>query len=74
MIRYANVRVLHLNHLFLSGNSFYGYSIMNKARHTDVKIVNSEAASDLINEPRFSALDELSDSCFEVIILTFNVN
>ena len=39
---------------------------MNKARHADVKIVDEEAASDLINHPRFTSLDELSDTCFEV--------
>ncbi|KAL5265864.1 hypothetical protein ACHWQZ_G002033 [Mnemiopsis leidyi] len=50
----------------LIGNSFYGYTIMNKARHADVKIVNEESASDLINHPRFTSLDELSDTCFEV--------
>ena len=41
---------------------------MNKSRHSDVKIVDAEAASDLVNSPRFSTLDELSDTCFEVII------
>ncbi|KAL5263054.1 hypothetical protein ACHWQZ_G008450 [Mnemiopsis leidyi] len=39
---------------------------MNKSRHVDVKIVDVEAASDLVNSPRFSTLDELSDTCFEV--------
>ena len=42
---------------------------MNKSRHAEVKIVNAEAASDLVNSPRFSTLDELSDTCFEVIII-----
>ena len=41
---------------------------MNKSKHSDVKIVDAEAASDLVNSPRFSTLDELSDTCFEVII------
>ena len=41
---------------------------MNKARHTDAKIVDAETALDLINSPRFSSLDELSDTCFDVVI------
>ena len=41
---------------------------MNKSRHAEVKIVDAEEASDLVNSPRFSTLDELSDTCFEVII------
>ena len=41
---------------------------MNKSRHAEVKIVDAETASDLVNSPRFSTLDELSDTCFEVII------
>ena len=40
---------------------------MNKSRHAEVKIVDAEEASDLVNSPRFSTLDELSDTCFEVI-------
>ena len=69
MIIYENIWCLHLNNLYLTGNSFYGYSIMNKARHTDVKIVNSEASSDLINDPRFSTLDDtFFGSCKELAI------
>lgn len=42
------------------------YTIMNKERHCNVKIVDEVTACQLINEPRFSGLDELSDDCFEV--------
>ncbi|XP_063687079.1 uncharacterized protein LOC134820563 [Bolinopsis microptera] len=50
----------------LIGNSFYGYTIMNKSKHVKVDVVDQETAADLINGPRFSALDELSDNCYEV--------
>ena len=53
----------------LIGNSFYGYTIMNKTKHCKVTIVNEEEAVKLINEPRFSSLDELDDDCFEVSVL-----
>ena len=68
-INYRNCfNILPQTLVTITGNSFYGYSIMNKARHTDVKIVDAATASDLINSPRFSTLDELSDTCFDVVI------
>lgn len=36
-----------------------------------VDIVDEKTASDLINSPRFSTLDELGDDCYEVIIVDF---
>ena len=42
---------------------------MNKSKHVKVNIVDQEAAADLINSPRFSTLDELSDNCYEVILI-----
>jgi len=40
---------------------------MNKAKHSKVALVDEKDASDLVNSPLFSSLDELSDTCFEVI-------
>ena len=42
---------------------------MNKNKHVKVDVVDQEAAADLINSPRFSTLDELSENCFEVIVI-----
>ena len=55
----------------ITGNSFYGYTIMNKAKHMKVDIVDEKTASDLINSPRFSTLDELGEDCYEVIIVYY---
>ena len=41
---------------------------MNKNKHVKVDVVDKETAADLINSPRFSTLDELTDNCFEVFI------
>lgn len=52
----------------LIGNSFYGYTIMNKSKHLSVKFCTHDEASKLINDPRFMSIDEFEDDCFEVII------
>ena len=44
---------------------------MNKAKHMKVDIVDEKTASDLINSPRFSTLDELGEDCYEVIIVYY---
>lgn len=40
---------------------------MNRERHTSVQIVNEEEAIRLVNNPRFSTLNELDSNCYEVI-------
>lgn len=49
----------------LIGNSFYGYTIMNKMKHHDVKFLAEEAAVNAVNNPRFISLEEF-DGCYEV--------
>ena len=40
---------------------------MNREKHTSVQIVDEEEAVRLVNNPRFSTLDELDTNCYEVI-------
>ena len=35
---------------------------MNKSRHAEVKIVDAETASDLVNSPRFSTVQRWTNS------------
>lgn len=50
-----------------SGNSFYGYTIMNKARHLSVNFCAEKKACELVNNPRFMTLEEFDGDCYEVI-------
>lgn len=49
----------------LIGNSFYGYTIMDRSKHMDVKFLNERETVKAINNPRFVALEEFDDF-FEV--------
>lgn len=40
---------------------------MNKARHVSVDFCSKEKAIKLVNDPRFMALEEFSDSFYEVL-------
>ncbi|KAL5260053.1 hypothetical protein ACHWQZ_G010240 [Mnemiopsis leidyi] len=46
----------------LIGNSFYGYTIMNKGKHQNVQFLNETDAIRAINNPRFVSLEEFEDS------------
>ena len=46
----------------LIGNSFYGYTIMNKGKHLNVQFLGEEDAVKAINNPRFISLEEFEDS------------
>ncbi|KAL5262388.1 hypothetical protein ACHWQZ_G007942 [Mnemiopsis leidyi] len=46
----------------LIGNSFYGYTIMNKGKHQNVQFLNETDAIRVINNPRFVSLEEFEDS------------
>ena len=47
------------------GNSFYGHTIMNKRRHSDVKFCSFDEAKHLVNSPLFRSIEEYG-KCFEV--------
>ena len=51
----------------LIGNSFYGYTIMNKGKHLSVEFCRHEKASKLINDPKFMSIEEFEGDNFEVI-------
>ena len=51
----------------LIGNSFYGYTIMNKEKHLSVEFCKHEKASKLINDPKFMSIEEFEGDNFEVI-------
>ncbi len=50
----------------LIGNSFYGYTIMNKGKHLNVRFLDREDAAKAINNPRFISLEEFEEDSFEV--------
>ena len=50
----------------LIGNSFYGYTIMNKAKHLSVEFCKHEKAAKLINDPKFMSVEEFEGDNFEV--------
>eukprot|EP00745_Piridium_sociabile_P036621 TRINITY_DN66001_c0_g2_i1.p4 TRINITY_DN66001_c0_g2~~TRINITY_DN66001_c0_g2_i1.p4 ORF type:complete len:168 (-),score=21.13 TRINITY_DN66001_c0_g2_i1:551-1054(-) len=50
----------------LLGNSAYGKTITNLAKHTVVRYVNGEETGKLINEPRFRKLTPLTEDLTEV--------
>ncbi len=54
------------------GNSFYGYTIMNKAKHVAVDFVTEDKALKMVNDPRFMSLEEFPGDCFEVSVLMLN--
>ena len=53
---------------YFPGNAVYGHSIMNKAKHYDVGFCDFDAATKLVNDPRFVSIDEFEDDCFEVTV------
>ena len=60
----------HQQFKFFSGNSVYGYSIMNKTRFTNVTFCGPDKASKMINDPFFHSLDEFRDETFEVNLIS----
>ena len=56
----------------LIGNSFYGYTIMNKGKHQNVQFLGEEDAVRAINNPRFVSLEEFEDS-YEVSMYIYNL-
>ena len=53
--------------MYLStGNSVYGYTVMNKSKHMDTQFCNDEEAQQLVNNPRFMCLEELENGSYEV--------
>ena len=50
----------------LIGNSFYGYTIMDRRKHQDVKFLTEEKVINAVNNPRFVSLEEFDD-CYEVM-------
>ena len=43
---------------------------MNKSKHLAVDFVTEEKALELVNDPRFMAIEEFPGDCYEVCILT----
>ena len=56
----------------LIGNSFYGYTIMNKGKHLNVQFLGEEDAVKAINNPRFISLEEFEDSYEASVYLIFS--
>ena len=50
----------------LIGNSVYGYSVMNKDKHTSIAFCDKDRACQLVNDPRFMSLEEFQDDTYEV--------
>ncbi|KAK7087561.1 hypothetical protein V1264_021595 [Littorina saxatilis] len=50
----------------LLGNSAYGKTLTNIAKHRDVKYADKQKAEKLINDKRFRSLTELGEECIEV--------
>ena len=48
------------------GNSSVGKTLIQRERHKDVRIVDAECATKLINDAKFDSLDEISSQVFEV--------
>ena len=56
------------------GNCFYGYTVMNKAKHVAVDFCSPEEAPTFVNDPRFMSLEEFDDGCCEVNISFLGVS
>ena len=54
------------------GNSFYGYTVMNKSKHLDVGFCSEEKTGERVNDPRFMSLEEFDDGCYEVNVWDFD--
>ena len=50
----------------LWGNSSYGKTICNKEKHRNIRYCDSEAASELINDPLFHKLNAISENLYEI--------
>ena len=46
----------------LIGNSFYGYTIMDRTKHQHVQFLGEDDAIKAVNNPRFLSLDEFEDT------------
>jgi len=51
----------------LFGNSAYGYTVMNKEKHSDVKYCGESKIDKHINNPRFKDLNTLNNQQYEVM-------
>ena len=58
----------------LLGNSAYGKTITNIAKHTDVKYTDQEKAQKHVNDPLFRKLTPLTESVFEVEMAKSKLN
>ena len=50
----------------LIGNSVYGYTIMNKNKHSSIQFCNEKRACELVNNSRFISLEEFENETYEV--------
>ena len=53
----------------LSGNSSYGYQIMDRSKHTITKYLNDEKTHKAIKEPLFKRLNSVKKDLYEVELL-----
>ena len=53
----------------LSGNSCYGYQIMDRSRHIITKYLNDGKTHKTINEPLFKRLNTVEKDLFDVELL-----
>ena len=50
----------------LLGNSFYGYQIMDRSRHTETKYMNDEKTHKAVNGKLFKRLNNVSKELYEI--------
>ena len=48
------------------GNAFYGGTLIDRSKHTSVKMVDEEKVHNHIKNPMFKTMEELNDRIFEV--------
>ena len=57
----------------LLGNSFYGYQIMDRSRHTITKYLNDEKTHKAIKEPLFKRLNAVEKDLYKVELLKLTI-
>ena len=53
----------------LLGNSFYGYQIMDRSKHTITKYLNDEKTQKTTNQPLFKRLNTVQKDLYEIELL-----
>ena len=48
------------------GNAFYGGTLIDRTKHTSVRIVGEDRISNHISSPQFKTMVELNDNFYEV--------